>query len=72
MAPPFLISALDGGEWSASRPGCFTPGETAPGTHSIGEWADPRASLDAVEWRKISCSCWEWNPSCAAHSLLLH
>jgi hypothetical protein len=24
----FLTSALDGGEWSASRPGCFTPGRT--------------------------------------------
>jgi hypothetical protein len=28
-----LTSALDGGEWSASRPGRFTPSETAPGTH---------------------------------------
>jgi hypothetical protein len=26
----FLTSALDGGEWSASRPGGFTPGEKAP------------------------------------------
>jgi hypothetical protein len=32
----FLISALDGGEWSASHPGRFTPGERAPGTHWIG------------------------------------
>jgi hypothetical protein len=29
MAPPFLISAL-GGEWSASRPGRFTPSKRAP------------------------------------------
>jgi hypothetical protein len=29
----FLSSALDGGEWSASRPGRFTPRERAPGTH---------------------------------------
>jgi len=27
-----LTSALDGGEWSASRPGRFTPRERAPGT----------------------------------------
>jgi hypothetical protein len=27
----FLTSALDGGEWSASRPGRFTPVERAPG-----------------------------------------
>jgi hypothetical protein len=26
----FLTSALDGGEWLASRPGHFTPRETAP------------------------------------------
>jgi hypothetical protein len=25
MAPPFLGSALDGGEWSSSLPGRFTP-----------------------------------------------
>jgi hypothetical protein len=30
-----LSSALDGGEWSASRPGRFTPRERAPGTHWI-------------------------------------
>jgi hypothetical protein len=30
IAPPFLESALDGGEWSASRPYRFTPFETAP------------------------------------------
>jgi hypothetical protein len=29
IAPPFLASALDGGEWSASLPGRFTPGERA-------------------------------------------
>jgi hypothetical protein len=29
MAPPFLTSTLDGGEWSASRPGRFTAGERA-------------------------------------------
>jgi hypothetical protein len=28
----------DGDERSASRPGRFTPGETAPGTHCIGDW----------------------------------
>jgi hypothetical protein len=29
----FLTSALAEGEWSASRPGRFAPGERAPGTH---------------------------------------
>jgi hypothetical protein len=27
IAPPFLTSALDGGEWSASRADRFTPGK---------------------------------------------
>jgi hypothetical protein len=46
-----LTSALVGGEWSASRPGRFTPGDRAPGTHWIRGWVDPRADLDDVEWR---------------------
>jgi hypothetical protein len=45
----FLTSALVGGEWSASRPCCFTPGERAPGTHGTGGWVDPRARLDDTE-----------------------
>jgi hypothetical protein len=40
----FLTSALAGGEWSASRPGRFTPG-----THRIGGWVDPRAGLDDLK-----------------------
>jgi len=44
-----LTSALDKGEWSASRPGRFTSRERAPGTHWIGGWVDPRAGLDAVK-----------------------
>jgi hypothetical protein len=43
----FLPSALAGGEWSASRRGCFTPGERAPGIHWI------RADLDDMEERKF-------------------
>jgi hypothetical protein len=48
-----LTSALVGGEWSASRPGRFTPGERAPGTHWIGGWVDPRASMEDLEKRKF-------------------
>jgi hypothetical protein len=44
-----LTSALVGGEWLASRPGRFTPGERAPGIHCIGDWAGPRVGLDNVE-----------------------
>jgi hypothetical protein len=46
-------SALDGGEWLASRLGRFTPRERAPGTHWTGGWVEPRAVLDAVVKRKI-------------------
>jgi hypothetical protein len=57
-----LTSALDGGEWSASRPGRFTPRERAPGTHWIGGWVGPRAVLDAVVKRKIPIPHRESNP----------
>jgi hypothetical protein len=38
-----LTSAVAGDEWSASRPGPFTPG-----THWIGGWVNPRAGVDDV------------------------
>jgi hypothetical protein len=44
----FLTSVLDGDEWSASRPGRFTPGEGAHGTHWLGGWVGSRAVLDTV------------------------
>jgi hypothetical protein len=49
----FLNSELDGGEWSASRPGRFTPGVRAPSTHYIGNMVGPRVGLDAVAKGKI-------------------
>jgi hypothetical protein len=49
----FLTLALVVGEWSASRPNSFTPGETALGTHWIGGWVKPRADLNVVEKRKF-------------------
>jgi hypothetical protein len=49
----FLISALAGDEWSASRPWRITPGERATGTHWIGGWVDQRAGLDNTEIRKF-------------------
>jgi hypothetical protein len=44
----FWISALSGGEWTASSPCRFIPGERTPGTHWIGGWVGPRASVAAV------------------------
>jgi hypothetical protein len=49
----FLTSALIGSERSASRPGHFTHGERAPGSHWIGSWENPRAGLDDMEKRKF-------------------
>jgi hypothetical protein len=49
----FLTSALVGGEWSASRPSRFTPGERSPGTHWIGDWVDPIAGSNDMEKRKF-------------------
>jgi hypothetical protein len=46
----FLTSALDGGEWSASRLDRALPpgkGPPVPITHWIGGWVGPRAGLDA-------------------------
>jgi hypothetical protein len=57
-----LTSALDGSEWSASRPGHFTAKEIAPGTHWIGGWVGPGAVLDAVVKRKIPSPRRESNP----------
>jgi hypothetical protein len=49
----FLTSALAGGEWSAPRPGRFTAGERALGTHWIGGCVDPTSSLDDAEKGKF-------------------
>jgi hypothetical protein len=57
-----LTSALDGGEWSASRPGRFIPKERAPGTNWIGGWVGTRIVLDAVVKRKIPSPHLESNP----------
>jgi hypothetical protein len=50
----FSTSALDGGEWSASRLGrAFTPGERTPGAHCTGGWVGLRAGLDTEAKGKI-------------------
>jgi hypothetical protein len=62
IAPLILTSELEGGEWSASRSGRFTPRERAPGTHWVGGWVGPRSVLDAVVKRKIPSPRREPNP----------
>jgi hypothetical protein len=41
----FLTSTIDGGEWSALRPGRFSFGEN-PCTHYMGGWKGHIAGLD--------------------------
>jgi hypothetical protein len=43
------ISTLVGAEWSASCPGHFILKERTPNTHWLGDWMDPRTSLNYVE-----------------------
>ena len=43
-----MTAALEGGEWSAARPGRTLPRERA-GTHCAGGWVGPRAGLDGRE-----------------------
>jgi hypothetical protein len=45
----FITSAVNGGEWSVSRPGILTAGERAPYSICIGGWVGPGAGLDALE-----------------------
>jgi hypothetical protein len=61
-----VTSALDGGEWSASHPGCFTFRERDPGTHWIGGWVGPRARLERSGEEKNS------QPPPGIDSLIIH
>jgi hypothetical protein len=50
----FFISALVGGEWSASRHSRFTSGEKkSHPTHWIGSWVVPRGALDVMEKKNL-------------------
>jgi hypothetical protein len=61
ITPVFLTSALDGGEWSASRSGRFTPGKEPP--YSLYRRLDKPGSLcGSCEKDKISYTCRQSNP----------
>jgi hypothetical protein len=64
IAPPFLTSALDGGEWSASCAGRFSPEEKSPWClldRSLRRLQNPSGRYG--EEKKILCPCRESNPS---------
>jgi hypothetical protein len=62
----FLTWALDGGEWSASWPDRFIPGEGAPPhTH----WMGPRGNLDVGAKSEVPASA--GNENRVFHSLAL-
>jgi hypothetical protein len=63
MAPPFLTSALDGGDWSASRPWDFTTAGTAPEALCMCRVLGSRVDLDVIDERKISYPYQELNPN---------
>lgn len=54
--------ALDGDEWSASHPKCFTPSERLPGwvgfTASVVFWRTQKTSLVWQEWKLKTYSLW--------------
>jgi hypothetical protein len=47
-------------------------GKEPPSTYWVGDWVGPKAVLDAVEYRNISCPYRESNPDCPARSLSLY
>jgi hypothetical protein len=67
IAPQFLVSAVNGGEWSASHPGRLPPEERAPGAHWLGGCVGLRAGLDSMEKRKHLLPCARNRPLATEH-----
>jgi hypothetical protein len=68
----FLILALAGGEWLASRSDRFTSRERTPCTHWIGGWVGPRAGLDALVKEKFPAPTGKRTPDHPARSSALY
>jgi len=54
---------------STSLSGRFISDVRAAGTHSTGDWVEPRFGLRAFEKRNMSCCYWESNHSSSVPSL---
>jgi hypothetical protein len=64
----FTTTALDGVEWSASRPGrALAPGRGPPRTHCTGGWVGPRAGLDIETSGKIPSPLLGIEPRSSGH-----
>jgi hypothetical protein len=64
-----LTSALDGGEWSALRPGRFTPREGAPGTPTL---VGPQSRSGHGCEEIIPNPCRDSNPRSSSFSVALY
>jgi hypothetical protein len=61
----FSTSALVGGEWSASSPGCFTAGEIAP----VGGWMGPKLLVFVLAVRSALLPFINTCPHCSGASV---
>jgi hypothetical protein len=61
-----LTSALDGGEWSAPRPGCFTPRERAPWYPLDRKLGGDHEVLNSSLSCESCCKCYH-GPSMSGH-----
>jgi hypothetical protein len=69
VAPLFLTLALDGVSSQMHASDILPPGKEIPVCIAGG---GPRAGLDALEKRNLSCLCRELNPGRPVHSPLLY
>jgi hypothetical protein len=69
IVPPFLTLELHGGEWPVSHPCHCSFSERVLSAHWACGCVGPRASLDTIENRNITCLYQEMNPTHSAHCL---
>jgi len=71
VASHILNLGTDGGEWSASCPGCYPPQKKSP-WYPLDRRLGFRAGLDMAVKRKkfLPCTCQELNPGCPSCNLV--
>jgi hypothetical protein len=72
IAPPLTAPLDEGGEWSASCPGCFTPRGKSPWYSMYRKLGRPQSWSGRCGEGEKSCPGWESNPGHPAHSPLLY